>query len=462
LHALGFTDDYIRILGIRPEEVEKITHDAEILRILKGSGIAPVLPPEQHSLKRDAPEPQSSGEAPSEPDRAPAPTTEPESPRPIPTQRHAHFLQLARRYIIPATNKTEGPRFAFDIEADGLPDAATKVHCIGIVDLDSDQIDRYGPEQIDAALAHLARGRYLTGHNVINYDLSVLRRLHGWAPSQGCIVVDTLIASRLILPHIRDLDQQATAIGDPALGKLAGSHSLEAWGARLGMPKVGTDIEAWAEYTPEMEARCIGDGQLTKTLWQFLQPDGQATEALTLEHHVVPVCDEITTAGIPFDSDAGERLRAQWVERRNALEARLREQFPQVENWNSRKQITALLESRGWIPEKRTEKTGQAKINDEALESIIALYPEFDGLLEHFVLGRRLGQLATGDEAWLKHIRPDHRIHGGILHIGAPHSRASHICSAPARCGANHSQPMAVRAKCGLPSEQVRAAAVVF
>jgi DNA polymerase I-like protein with 3'-5' exonuclease and polymerase domains len=352
---------------------------------------------------------------------APAPADEP-----LP-QRHAHFLQLARRYIIPATNKTGGLRLCFDGEADGLLDVATKIHCIVIVDLDSDQIDTYRPGQIDDALKRLSQASYLTGHNIVGYDLPLLRRLHGWVPSQGCTVVDTLIASRLVLAHLRSLDRQAQAMGDPSLGKIAGSHSLKAWGARLGMPKVGTDIEVWAEYTPEMEARCIGDGQLTKTLWQFLQPDGQATEALTLEHCVVPVCDEITATGIPFDSEAGEQQSAQWTERRNALEARLREQFPQIENWNSRTQIAALLESRGWMPERRTKKTGQAKIDDETLESIMALYPEFDGLLEHFLLSRRLGQLATGDEAWLKHIGPDGRIHGGIIHIGTPHSRAAHM-----------------------------------
>src|SRR5262249_4127548 len=132
-------------------------------------------------------------------------------------------------------------------------------------------------------------------------------------------------------------------------------------------------------------------------LWQFLQPDGQAAEALRLEHRVAPICDEITTAGIPFDSEAAEQQHKQWTERRDALEARLREQF------------------------------GQAQIDDETLESIMALYPEFDGLLEHFVLGRRLGQLANGKQAWLHSVGADGRIHGGIVHISTPHSRAAHM-----------------------------------
>ena len=43
------------------------------------------------------------------------------------------------------------------------------------------------------------------------------------------------------------------------------------------------------------------------------------------------------------------------------------------------------------------------------------------------ILRRRLGQLATGDKAWLNHVGETGRIHGTVLHIGTPHSRASHF-----------------------------------
>src|SRR5262249_21945252 len=133
---------------------------------------------------------------------APAPADKPQP------QRHARFLQLARRFIIPATGRTEGLRLVFDSEADGLLDVATQVHCVGVIDLDSDRVDKYKPGQIGDALKRLSQASYLTGHNIIGYDLPLLHRLHGWTPSQGCTVVDTLIASRLILPHIRNLDQR--------------------------------------------------------------------------------------------------------------------------------------------------------------------------------------------------------------------------------------------------------------
>jgi DNA polymerase I len=341
--------------------------------------------------------------------------------------RGSIFHRLAARFIIPASAAVSGGlRCAFDIEANGFLNTVAILHCIVIADLDSDRIDEYGPEQIDAALEHLSRADYLVGHNILDYDLKVLHKLRGWAPKAGCTVIDTLIASRLILPHVGDLDDQAAAMGDPKLGKLRGRYSIEAWGFRLGMPKVGTDIEDFSTFTPEMLERCVGDTLICKHVWQFLQPHGYSQSALELEHRVAPICSEITAAGMFFDADAAERLKQQWTARRGELEAQLQQQFPGT-NLNSRPQIGALLEARGWVAEKRTEKTKQPVVDDELLETIATTYPEFAGLSEHYVLGRRLGQLINGKKAWSKSVSADGRIHGGIVHVGTPHSRAKHL-----------------------------------
>jgi DNA polymerase I-like protein with 3'-5' exonuclease and polymerase domains len=348
-------------------------------------------------------------------------------PTPAPAGKHQIFCRLAARYIIPASSKPKGLRVAFDGEADALLDAATKMHCIVVVDLDSDRIDEFGPNQIDAALARLSEATYLVGHNILGFDLPVLQRLHGWAPQPTCTIVDTLIVGRLILANVLDLDMKAEPMGAPPLGKLHGRFSLEAWGARLGIPKVGAEIEDFSQWSPELQARCVGDARLAKTLHQFLQPDGQPPGALALEHRVAPICERITTDGIPFDRAEAEERCTQWTARLNQLELKLQQQFPQLSNLNSRQQIARLLEERGWVPEERTEKTGQPKIDDEILEDVVQQFPEFDGLAEHYILGRRLGQLANGKKAWLNHIGPDQRIHGGLIHIGTPHHRAKHL-----------------------------------
>src|SRR5262249_6288875 len=209
--------------------------------------------------------------------------------------------------------------------------------------------------------------------------------------------------------------------------KIYGKYSLEAWGVRLGEMKIGAEIEDWSKWSPEIQARCVGDVNICRQLWQFLRPDGYPRTALELEHEAAAICDRITTDGAPFDTGAAERLRQDWEARRATLEAQLLAQFPAVKNLNSRVQIGRLLESRGWKPQKRTKKTNRPVIDDELLESLPATYPEFTGLAEHFILGRRLGQLANGDKAWISSVRPDGCIHGGLIHIGTPHSRAKHL-----------------------------------
>ena len=353
-----------------------------------------------------------------------ASTTVPPGPPPEASTGISKFKRIASRFIVPATTKFTGPRAAFDIEANSLHDA-TKIHCIVIADLDSDRIDQYGPDQISAALEHLSRTSYLTGHNITGYDLPTLQRLHQWKAQPTCTIVDTMIAARLILPNLDDVDDEVAAVSKTKMGKLRGKYSLESFGMRLGIPKIGTDIDDFSTWTPELQQRCVADTMITKALWLFLQPDGYPAEALALEHRVARICERITADGVPFDVNAAEQLRRQWMARRSELGAQLSKEFPKT-NLNSRAQIGALLEARGWTPEARTEKTRQPKITDEILETIPATFPEFTGLSEYMILGRRIAQLSGGKQSWRSHVAADGRIHAGLIHIGTPHSRAKH------------------------------------
>ena len=104
----------------------------------------------------------------------------------------------------------------------------------------------------------------------------------------------------------------------------------------------------------------------------------------------------------------------QWTKRRAALAAQLQQQFPGT-NLNSRPQIGALLEARGWVPEQRTEKTKQPKINDEVTR-------DYPGALSRVRrLGRVLSFSGAGSRSWrparrpgVKHVGADGRIHGGL------------------------------------------------
>jgi hypothetical protein len=48
--------------------------------------------------------------------------------------------------------------------------------------------------------------------------------------------------------------------------------------------------------------------------------------------------------------------------------------------------------NQGWKPEKLTEG-GKPQIDEETVESIVARYPEMDGLGEYMMLEKRLSQL---------------------------------------------------------------------
>jgi DNA polymerase I-like protein with 3'-5' exonuclease and polymerase domains len=343
------------------------------------------------------------------------------------------FTDIAARYIkAPKTPWNGGLRLVFDLEADALLDAATTVHCICIADLDSDTTAEYGPDQnqISAALEHLARAAALVAHNGQAYDLPVLAKLYGWAPPAGCVVRDTLILARLIFPAVGDLDDIVTGIakarGGTGIGQLRGRHSIEAWGQRLNLAKVGADLEDFSAWSQELQDRCAADVQICKALWQFLKPDGYSRYAIELEHRAAEVCEAIAAAGVPFDSAGAQRLTDRLRVRRAELRGPLRAQFPGV-NLNSNQQLVPLFESRGWKPSKRTEKTGQPKLGDEVLTSIATLYPEFAGLAEYLKLGRLLAFLQTGAAALCKHVGTDRRVRGAIMPLGTPHSRAAHL-----------------------------------
>src|SRR5262249_11901004 len=77
------------------------------------------------------------------------------------TSRAFPPARLARRYIFSAKNKAGGLRLVFDVEADNLLNAATKIYCIVVEDLDSDRIDEFGPGQPDDALARLSQANCL-------------------------------------------------------------------------------------------------------------------------------------------------------------------------------------------------------------------------------------------------------------------------------------------------------------
>lgn len=341
-------------------------------------------------------------------------------------------------------------RLAFDIEANGLLDTVSKIHCLCVVDLDSDQTWQFGPSQIEEGLELLKTADLLVAHNALGYDMPVLNKLYGF---EHHTVRDTLTIARLIHSNLKDTDANRMAQG-LIPRDCYGSDSLKAWGYRLGEQKTEYD-GGWEEWSQVMQDYCAQDVQVLKRLWHFLKPEDYSQEAVELEHDISRVCLSMTHHGWTFDKDKAIDLYSRLAARREELQKALIDKFGTWEevdkvlipkrdnkargykagvpvtkmktvefNPNSRQHIEKKLREMGWVPEVFTE-SGQAKLDESTLSKVNI--PEAKLLVEHFLIEKRLGQLADGEAGWLKLVANDGRIHGRYNTMGTVTGRAAHF-----------------------------------
>lgn len=342
-------------------------------------------------------------------------------------------------------------RYIFDIECNGFLDTVTKLHSLVLMDVDTGEMTSWERGDFHHGLEMLEAASELIGHNVIAFDIPVLQKLyHGFSPEGK--LTDTLVLSRLIHSDLKaeDAPRLATKTITP---KLYGSHSLEAWGERLGFPKGNYEggFEVWS---PEMQAYCEQDVRVTKKLYDYLKPSEYSQKAIALEHDMMALCASMEREGWPFDVRGGLELYSQLSARREAIKTELLTLFPPWEvvdrvvtykrpnktkvikagdqithmktvyfNPSSRQHIAhCLKEKYHWSPKEFTEN-GQARIDDEVLSTLV--YPEAKALAEYFLVEKRIGQLAEGDNAWLKLERKG-RIHGRYNPNGTVTGRSTH------------------------------------
>ena len=99
----------------------------------------------------------------------------------------------------------------FDLESDNLLQDVSTCHCLVIYDTETDQTlvynDQGNAEPISRGVQLLDDADCVCGHNIISYDLPVLRKLYPWFDRVGdCI--DTLLLSRLYHPNLMEIDKK--------------------------------------------------------------------------------------------------------------------------------------------------------------------------------------------------------------------------------------------------------------
>ena len=159
-------------------------------------------------------------------------------------------------------------KLLFDIETDGLD--ATKIWCLVAQEVDTGQVWSYGPDDIEEGVKLLNKAEQLSGHNIIGFDIPMIKKVYPFFKPEGRII-DTLLLSRLYHPDMLEVDRKARIDGMPP--KLYGRHSLESYGHRLGEYKGNFGQTAdWSAWSKEMEDYCEQDVIVTNKLCQHFHP----------------------------------------------------------------------------------------------------------------------------------------------------------------------------------------------
>ena len=331
----------------------------------------------------------------------------------------------------------------FDIETDGLK--PTKLWCI-VAKSTTGEIQKFPPDKIQEGIEYLKSADTLIGHNIIGYDIPVIRKLYGVDLTNK--VYDTLVVSRLANPAQEN------------------GHSLKNWGFKIGYHKLESP-DSFEEYTPEMLKYCAQDVLLNELVYERLKKDTVLfdNESIDLEHKVAVIIQQQRDNGFAFDEKAAMTLLADLQHRMEEVKEEVRVTFkpkwvddklvtPYVKkdgtlskrgltdeeydnclwfgnnepfmrkklvefNLGSRKQIGEYLTDFGWKP-KRFTPTGQPIVDEGTLKKIKHI-PEAQLIAEFLLLQKRIAQISS----WIDAVE-DTRIHGAVISNGAITGRMTH------------------------------------
>lgn len=363
-------------------------------------------------------------------------------------------------------------KLIFDIETNGLLNETTVIHSLVIYNNTTGELisctdHKYEYEQVIGAenqqligqpiwygLKLLEEADEISGHNIVKFDIPAIQKLYPDFKPKGKIF-DTLLMSKLVYPDVGEIDDRKIRKGlFPK--KLRGRYSLRAWGYRLKEYKGDycEQEDCWAEWSVDMQRYCEQDVMVTQKLYNLLKSKDISEEAIKLEHQFAQILFKQEQRGVYFDKQKAIELASHLTAEKYRLEEELRLAFPPqtietefipkvnnktkgyvkgvpfikktvIEFNPSSRQMIAdrLIKKYNWKP-KELSPTGQPVINENVLEGMD--FEEAPLLKEYFLVTKTLGQLAEGNNAWLKLVAADGAIHGYVDTIGAVTGRCTH------------------------------------
>lgn len=369
-----------------------------------------------------------------------------------------------------------------DIEANSLrPD---KIWCVVAKDVNNGEVFKFRPNSPlsghvdfkDDVVKFVEECETFIGHNLLGYDIYYMNKLLG-TDIKVSQVIDTLVWSRLFRPVSPFKERLRYLKTDDRVG----GHSLEAWGVRLGYPKI--EFNDWSKFSEEMLEYCVGDVELNHKVYEklLLEKPNFSDFSINLEQRVAWYLAQQERNGFYLNQKKAQELYDTTSELLEKALEKLQELFPpvpkitrenyevkytkagevskvskriierhanepnltyklnsdgtynfyRIEEYNpqSSKQTAERLLSLGWTPRKFTGKGNPSTDKDtlsEAIDEIMRDNPDFKELqyLKNYNIIADRNQKA---EKWLSLVEEDGRVHGSINPIGAGTHRCSHF-----------------------------------
>ena len=201
----------------------------------------------------------------------------------------------------------------FDLEADGLLHEATQVWCGVFKNSSTGEVRKFTPDTIGEMIKWLnEKPLHLCGHNIIRFDLPLLKKLHGYEHKGDR--TDTLLISKLHQPN---------RISPPNCPNKKAPHSLEAWGYRVGRGK--PEHNDWSQFSEDMLHRCSEDVEITELTYDYLMEEGEGQNweaAYKLTHKLFEILHKQEEYGWLVDRerlDFNLNLLRKWKNRINTV-----------------------------------------------------------------------------------------------------------------------------------------------